>query len=108
MYTSKEDIQKISSLIHDIRDGKISRNKNYFTLAKSKEYSCFKRAKLLLSLMEDLEKTAEAGGDSKVKVNGERIVEVSLYNPNLKYNRTVMLSEAELKLVKKKVNIADL
>lgn len=102
MYTSKEDIQKISSLIHDIRDGKISRNKNYYTLAKSKEYSCFKRAKLLLSLMEDLEKMFEAGGDSKVKENGESSVELSLYNPILKYNRTVVLSKAELKLVIKK------
>ena len=102
MYTSKEDIEQISALMQDIQEGKISRNKNYYTLAKSKEYSRFKRAKLLISLLEDLEKTADVD-KHRIQVDikrGNR--EVYLYNPILKYTRKVSLSPAELELVKQK------
>lgn len=100
MYSSKEDIQKILDLMIDIQEGKISRNKNYYTLAKSKEYNRFKRAKLILSLKEDLDKAAETG-DGKIALNdSEKGIEVSLYNPALKYNRKVILSSAELELLK--------
>ncbi len=100
MYTSKEDIEQISALMQDIQEGKISRNKNYYTLAKSKEYSRFKRAKLLISLLEDLEKTADVD-QHQIKVDSKRgNREVYLYNPTLKYTRKVSLSPAELELVK--------
>ena len=100
MYSSKEDIQKILELIVDIQEGKISRNKNYYTLAKSKEYNRFKRAKLILSLKEDLEKAKDVGGGT-IELNSlEQGIEVCLYNPALKYNRKVTLSSAELDLLK--------
>ena len=83
----------------DIQDGKISRNKNYYTLAKSKEYNRFKRAKLLLSLKEDLEKTAEVGGNKIEVCDNQGCIEVSLYNPMLRYNRKVAISSAELRLL---------
>ena len=87
-------------LIIDIQDGKISRNKNYYTLAKSKEYNRFKRAKLLLSLQEDLEKTAVVEGGEIKLLNIDDSIQVGLFNPSLRYNRTVVLSEAELDLLK--------
>ena len=88
----------------DIQEGKISRNKNYYTLAKSKEYNRFKRAKLILSLKEDLDKAADIDG-GKVDLNdSEKGIEVSLYNPSLKYNRKVILSSAELELLKTQTN----
>ena len=100
MYNSEKDIQMISDLIVDIQEGKISRNKNYYTLAKSKEYNRFKRAKLILSLKEDLEKTVRVGG-GKIEINrNDDTIEVNLYNPSLKYNRRVSLSNAELDLLK--------
>jgi hypothetical protein len=104
LYSSKEDIQKILDLMIDIQEGKISRNKNYYTLAKSKEYNRFKRAKLILSLKEDLDKAADIDG-GKVDLNdSEKGIEVSLYNPSLKYNRKVILSSAELELLKTQTN----
>ena len=88
----------------DIQEGKISRNKNYYTLAKSKEYNRFKRAKLILSLKEDLDKAADIDG-GKVDLNdSEKGIEVSLYNPSLKYNRKIILSSAELELLKTQTN----
>jgi len=105
LYTSKEDIEKISTLMQDIQEGKISRNKNYYTLAKSKEYSRFKRAKLLISLLEDLEKTADIN-EHKIAIEAKRdAFQVSLYNPTLKYTRKVILTPAELELVKSKTGV---
>jgi len=99
LYTSKEDIDEISSLMRDIKDGKISRNKNYYTLAKSKEFNRYKRAKLLISLTEDLGRTAEITGN-KIKIRKENgTVEISLFNPIMKYNRKVVVTEAELRLL---------
>jgi len=108
LYTAREDIEQISNLMHDLQEGRISRNKNYYTLAKSKEFNRFKRAKLLISLIEDLDKTAKVVGNLiKVdKVND--CIEVSLYNPNLKYNRRVVLTEAELNLIRSQIKEADL
>ncbi len=100
MYTAQEDIEKILELIVDIQDGKISRNKNYYTLAKSKEYNRFKRAKLLLSLQEDLEKTAVVEGGQINLGEIDNSIKVGLFNPSLRYNRTVVLSKAELDLLK--------
>lgn len=100
MYTSPEDVKEIFVLMQDIREGKISRNKNYYTLAKSKEYNRFKRAKLLISLIEDLEKVAIVSGGKVDLGKNEDLVEVSLYNPSLKYTRKVCLTEAELDLIK--------
>jgi hypothetical protein len=103
LYTSEEDIEKISSLMVDIQQGKISRNKNYYTLAKAEEYNRFRRAKLLISLLEDLEKAR--GIDShKISIKSKQEQsEVFLYNPVLKYSRKIILSNAELELIKSKV-----
>lgn len=100
MYTLSEDVKEISILMQDIREGKISRNKNYYTLAKSKEYNRFKRAKLLISLIEDLEKIVDVSG-SKVSLDQkDDLIEVCLFNPSLKYTRRVCLTDAELELIK--------
>ncbi|MCP4298261.1 MAG: hypothetical protein GY786_21965 [Proteobacteria bacterium] len=106
MYTSKEDIEKISVLMRDIQEGKISRNKNYYTLAKSKEYSRFKRAKLLISLLEDLEKTRGVDCHEISIDSREGNPEVFLYNPILKYTRKVILSDAELTLIQSQTQVA--
>lgn len=93
--------------MQDIQEGKISRNKNYYTLAKSKEYNRFKRAKLLISLIEDLEKTARVDGNSIEVDNKNDIVEVSLFNPILKYTRKVILTRPELDLISTQTNTID-
>lgn len=105
LYHSKIDIKQISGLIEDIQAGRISRNKNYFTLAKAEEFSRFKRAKLLISLLEDIEKTALVQGNKIATNKGSDYMELSLYNPELRYNRRVLLSEAELELVKSRTNL---
>ena len=105
MYNSEKDIRMILELIVDIQEGKISRNKNYYTLAKSKEYNRFKRAKLILSLKEDLEKTKNIDG-CKIEISSKNgTMEVNLYNPLLKYSRRVSLSKAELDLLKSQTDV---
>lgn len=105
LYTSKEDIEKISTLMQEIKEGKISRNKNYFTLAKAKEFNRFKRAKLLISLLEDLEKTADIE-QHKIAVESRREgLEISLYNPILKYSRKVFVTTAEMELVRSNTGV---
>lgn len=107
MYDSMNDIEEISLLMGDIQEGKVSRNKNFYTLAKAKEYNRFKRAKLLLSLLEDLEQTDQIEG-SRIKVEAQtqaQCMAISLYNPNLKYNRTVLVSKEELELLNSRTSI---
>lgn len=100
LYSSKEDIERISCLIQDIKERKISRNKNYLTLANAEDYNRFKRAKLMISLLEDLKKTSQINGNRiEIKKKGT-LVEISLFNPVLKYNRKVVVTDAELKLIK--------
>lgn len=107
MYTNPTDIKELGLLMGDIAEGKVSRNKNFYTLARAKEYNRFRRAKLLLSLVEDLERTLEVPGNEVGAENsGHGAVEVFLYNPSLRYNRRVTLSIAELELVRQKTNIA--
>ncbi|OGH01828.1 MAG: hypothetical protein A2600_10560 [Candidatus Lambdaproteobacteria bacterium RIFOXYD1_FULL_56_27] len=105
MYETKGDIAKLDHLMLDIREGRVSRNKNFYTLARAQEYNCFKRAKLLLSLVEDLERTVLVPGNEIGTNRASNHVEVFLYNPVLKYNRRVILSEEELELVRQKTNI---
>ena len=105
MYTSKEDIEDIRALMQDITEGKISRNKNYFTLSKTHEFNLFKRAKLLMSLIEDLGRTAKITGN-KIEVDRQgTTIEIKLFNPILKYNRTVSITEAELELIKSQTDV---
>ncbi|MCP4753471.1 MAG: hypothetical protein GY866_21485 [Proteobacteria bacterium] len=85
--------------MHDIQEGKISRNKNYYTLAKAKEFSRFKRAKLLISLIEDLKRTSAINGNKIEVEKNEGLIEIKLFNPILKYNRKVIVTEAELNLL---------
>ncbi|MCG8336782.1 MAG: hypothetical protein MJE63_19930 [Proteobacteria bacterium] len=105
MYSSKEDIEDISALMKDIQEGKISRNKNYFTLAKNKEFNRFKRAKLLISLLEDLNRTAKITGNKIEVARNEGLVEIKLFNPTLKYNRKVLVTEAELELLTSQTDV---
>ncbi len=93
------EIQEIHNLILGIRSGKLSRNKNFYTLAKSREYNRFKRAKLLISLLDDLDQTAlVAGSDIHIESIEDGFF-VFLYNPLLRYNRRVCVSQRELKLL---------
>ncbi len=89
----------------DIREGKISRNKNYFTLAKNKEFNRFKRAKLLVSLLEDLNRTAKITGNKIETTNKDGLIEIMLFNPTLKYNRKVVVTDAELELLKSHTDV---
>ena len=106
MYENKGDIAKLEVLMLDIREGRVSRNKNYYTLARAKEYHRFKRAKLLLSLVEDLERTVLVPGNQISTSHEEGCVEVFLHDPALKYNRRVILSEEELDLIRQETKIA--
>ncbi len=99
MYSSQLDIQEISSLIHDIRSGRMSRNKNYFTLAEVKAYHQFKRAKLLISIIDDLNYTASVRGNKIEVEKGIDRIEIRLFNPIMRYNRKVMITEAELNII---------
>jgi len=99
LYQSKGDIKEIQHLILEIRSGRVSRNKNFFTLSKAREFSRFKRAKLLISLVEDIERTLLVEGN-QIRVNEESDhMSLSLFNPLLRYNRKVYLSKPELKLL---------
>ncbi len=104
MYSSQSDIQKINSLIHDIQAGRVSRNKNYFTLAEAKAYHQFKRAKLLISIINDLNFTASVAGNTIELEKEDKMIEIRLFNPILRYRRRVMITEAELSLIKSQTN----
>ncbi len=105
MYTSKKDIEDISTLMQDIREGKFSRNKNYYTLAKADEFNRFKRAKLLISLIEDLNRTAKITGN-KIEVSKQKdLIEIMLFNPVLKYNRKVIVTSEELDLLMSQTDV---
>jgi len=104
LYTSKPEINEICHLIEGIRDGRISRNKNFFTLSKAKEFKLFKRAKLLISLIEDLKRTDKIIGNRIETKLAENIIEVSLFNPVLSYHRRVYISKAELDLIQSQMD----
>ena len=106
MYSSDLDIQKINTLIEDIRSGRISRNKNYFTLTEVTAFSRFKRAKLLMSLIDDLNYTATVFGNNIEVVKGSTLFEVRLFNPILKYRRRVTISEAELDIIRSRTGLS--
>jgi hypothetical protein len=99
LYSSDLDIQKIDTMINDIRTGRISRNKNYFTLMEVKAYHRFKRAKLLISLIDDLNHTATIRGNTIEVKRAKTLVEIQLFNPILKYRRKITITEAELNLI---------
>ena len=105
MTSSEIDIKEISSLIDDIEAGRMSRNKNYFTLIEFKAFRRFKRAKLLMSVIDDLNRTAAVTGNKIEYKMGERLVEIKLFNPILKYRRKVTITEAELNLIKSKTGL---
>ena len=76
LYTSKDDIENIGKLMQDIREEKISRNKNYFTLSKIKEHNLFKRAKLLISLVDDLNRTMKITGNKIDMSRQSNLIEI--------------------------------
>lgn len=102
MFETHKDIEEVQDLMTGIASGQISRNKNFDTLTKKREYSRFKRAKLLISILDDLEISQETQG-SKIEVS--QVKEqffLSMYNPKLRYNRKVPLSRAEITLLSQK------
>ncbi len=103
--SSELDVQEISNLIDDILAGRISRNKNYFTLTEVREFHRFKRAKLLMSIIDDLNHTATVSGNKIEVRKGDVLVEIRLFNPILKYRRKVTITEAELNLIKSRTGL---
>jgi len=77
--------------------GLVSRNKFFFRFETNrKENNFYRRAKLFLSLIDDL-KTTISIQNHKIRVEkGKHHYEITLYNPQLRYHRKVCLSEAEL------------
>ncbi|NQU64508.1 MAG: hypothetical protein HQ517_09530 [SAR324 cluster bacterium] len=82
----------------------MSRNKNYYTLAEVKAYHRFKRAKLLISVIDDLNYTATVLGNKIEIEKGIDMFEIRLFNPIMSYNRKVMITEAELNIIKSETN----
>ena len=105
MASSEIEIHAISSLIDEIRSGRISRNKNFFTFNEAQKFKQYKRAKLLMSVIEDLKQTANVTGNEIVVKKEESRVEIRLFNPILKYRRLVFISEAELDIIKSQTNL---
>lgn len=89
----------------DIRSGRISRNKNYYTLTEVKAFQRFRRAKLLMSLIDDLNRTAIVNGNTIEVENGDPLVEIKLFNPILKYRRRVKITKAELELIRSQTGL---
>ena len=100
MYNSKKDIDKIDSLMKHIQDGKVSRNKHFFQLLKLGEYRRFRRAKLFLSLLDDLRVTSSVRGNTIEIIEESENVQINLFNPSLRYHRKITLSSAELRLLR--------
>ena len=87
-----------------IQDGKISRNKNFFLLEKISEYKRFRRAKLFLSLLDDLHITAVTKGNAIEIIEKRGQAQIHLFNPILRYRRKIKVSSAELNLLKTKTD----
>ena len=108
LFTTKGDIEELQVLMTGIAKGEISRNKNFYSLTRLREFNRFKRAKLFISLVEDIKKAKEYQG-SKVEVTelqGNYFLQ--LYNPLLKYNRKMPLSKEELSLISRETKISTL
>ena len=59
----------------------------------------------MISLVEDLNRTAKITGN-KIETNvTDGLVEIMLFNPTLKYNRKVVVTEAELELLKSQTDV---
>jgi len=106
MYEKKGDISILNRLMLDISQRRVSRNRNFYTLAQPTEHRRFKRAKLLLSIVEDIKRTVTIPG---YKVQTQQVhgaVELSLHDPSLHYHRQVLLSPGELGLIAKQSNVS--
>jgi hypothetical protein len=108
VFHSQADITEIGNLIRDIQSGKISRNKNYYTLARMDAYQRFKRAKLLISLLDDINKTAAVAGNEIILDQQQDCVEISLSNPQLKYNRKATITLPEFNLIRSQLTTFNL
>jgi hypothetical protein len=104
VFHSPADITEIGNMIRDIQSGKISRNKNYYTLARIDAHQRFKRAKLLISLVDDINKTAAVVGNEIILEQLPDRVEISLSNPQLKYNRKATVTLPEFDLIRPQLN----
>jgi len=106
MYEKQGDIAVLNSLMLDISERKVSRNRNYFTFAQPQEHRRFRRAKLLLSLVEDIKRTILSPGHQVQTHMVKGCVELSLHDPSLHYRRHVLLSQGELGLISQQSNVA--
>ncbi|MGK0289092.1 MAG: hypothetical protein ACI86H_000517 [bacterium] len=88
------EVKEIFSLMKEIENGSFSRNKNFFQLKDHNHYQKFKRAKLLLSLKEDIKKT-NSKGNIEVKRTTQG-VQLHLYDPTISYQRTFLMNNDEL------------
>jgi len=105
LYKAKKDIDKIGTMMKHIQEGKLSRNKHFFSLKRITEYRCFRRAKLFLSVLEDLRTTSSVEGNSIEIIEKQDQVQLNLFNPNLRYSRKIHLTNAELKLLTSNTDI---
>lgn len=88
-----------------IQEGKVSRNRHFLKLRKLSEYKKFRRAKLFLSLLDDLRSTAAVKGNSIEIIEECDLVQVRLFNPILRYSRKIMLTNAELTWLKAETDL---
>ena len=106
VYWDKGDLVVLGLLMLDITEGRASRNKNFYSLTNKRERRRFKRAKLLLSLSNDLIEASQIPGNQIGTHCTGDIVEVFLHVPTLKYRRQVWISKGELDLIRQKTKIA--
>ena len=101
MYTAEKDIEKIRDLMHSVQKGTVSRNKNFYILKeKKKENSLFRRAKLFLSLLNDLDSTMVIENHRIWITPQQENYEINLFNPSLRYHRKVQMSKEELNILR--------
>jgi len=108
VYHTPADIKEIGDLMQDIQSGKVSRNKNYYTLAETGAYQRFKRAKLLISLVNDINNTAAVAENRIDVLDHADGVEINLFNPLMKYNRKILITRAEFHLIRDYLNFKGL
>lgn len=99
-FSTKKDIEEIITYMEGVHTGRISRNKNYYTLLESNNnQKLFRRAKLFVSLIRDIEETSHVMGNKIWVDKVEDEIEVNLYNPTLRYRRRVLMTEEELSAI---------
>lgn len=92
--------EELKELMVNIESGKTSRNKNYFRFLETEALQRFKRAKLLLSIINDIDRASKIDGNQIDLRPGEHNIEIRLFNPMLSYKRKTFVSKEEFELIK--------